>query len=140
MPQLYKFDLKQVSPNVKIIGQSHSRSKVYYNEYEDKYGNGFGSIGELVKTGINLVRDNKDLLIEGGKAASSVANAVSKVSKALKSEKDLQLIKDLRKRTQSVEQSNLSDNIKNKIAKISHTPTENTGNSTAASGDGIAKF
>ena len=136
MPQLYKFDLKQVSPNVKIIGQSHSRSKVYYNEYEDKYGNGFGSIGELVKTGINLVRDNKDLLIEGGKAASSVANAVSKVSKAIKSEeakKDLQLIKDLRKRTQSVEQSNLSDNIKNKIAKISHTPAENTG-------DGIAKF
>ena len=125
MPQVYKFDLKRMSPNVKISGEKHSKSKVYYNEYAEKYGRGFGGVGELIKSGVQLVKDNKDLIVESGKAASSIASAVSKVNDAIKSDKDLQLIKEIREKADK--NKKVTSKTKDKIANI-------------YKGDSIAKF
>ena len=126
MPQVYKFDLKRMSPNVKLMGQKHNNSKVYFNDYREKYGRGFGGISELVKTGINLVKDNKDLIIEGGKAAGSLAKAVSQVTDAVKEEnkmKELELVRQLRREAEA----------RNKV-------TQKTKDKTANIGDGFSKF
>ena len=126
MPHVYKFDLKRMSPNVKLMGQKHNNSKVYFNEYREKYGRGFGGISELVKTGINLVKDNKDLIIEGGKAAGSIAKAVSQVTDAVKEDnkmKELELVRQLRREAEA--RNKVTQKTKDKIANI---------------GDGFSKF
>ena len=127
MPAIYKFEAHKYTPKKWIVGERKNKSKAYFNPQQEKYGNGFGGVAQLFKTGFDLVKNNKDLIIEGGKAAGSVASAVSKVSDAVKADKQLKEIELIRKLRQEAEAKKISNKTKEKIEAL-------------AQGDGIAKF
>ena len=89
--RILKHNLKDFASGTKIAGEKVSKSKVYFNESNEKLGGGiFSSLGNLVGPTVSLIKNNKDLIIEGAKGAAavgSVANAVSKVVEAVNEDK-----------------------------------------------------
>ena len=121
MPNVYEFDRKDYEPDIWIVGEDKDTSTLYWNESLEKHGEGFESL-------INLVKDNKDLIVESGKAIGSLASAAGKISDAIKSsskEEDIKLIRKLREERQKKLPLSVEKKIEQSLKK---------------SGDGFAKF
>ena len=122
MPNVYEFERKDYEPDVWVVGEDNDTSTLYWNDSVEKHGSGLESL-------VNLVKDNKDLIIESGKAVGSLASAASKISDAIKSssnEADIKLIKKLREERQKKLPSSVEK-------KVEETLGERRG-------DGLAKF
>ena len=82
-----------------------------YNRDAEYKGDGiFSSVGSLLKPGIELIKGNKDLIIEGAKGAAAIgqiASSISKVVDAVKEDKQLKELELIRK---------LHDNHKKKVS------------------------
>ena len=129
MPNVYEFERKDYEPDVWIVGEDDDTSTLYWNDNVEKRGEGLESLGNLITTGINLVKNNKDLIIQSGKAVGSLASAASKISSAIKSSQeaeDLKLIKRLRDEATA---KKLPPSIEKKVDEI-----------FTRKGDGLARF
>lgn len=139
MPFIYNHDLGDLSTGRHLPDEETTRSTYYFNEDAEYKGAGILSgVGELLKSGVNLVKGNKDLIIEGVKAAGSTASAVNKVVDAIKEDKaskDLDLIRKLQNQNK---EKKVSPSTKQKIADLAATKKDDP--TPEQKGDGFVKF
>ena len=98
MPFIYQSDLSDFSNNKHIPDEETTRSTYYFNENAEYKGDGILSgVGSLLKSGADFVKGNKDLIIQGAKAAGTTAAAINKVVDAVKEDKELKDLEVIRK-------------------------------------------
>ena len=138
MPYILNHDLSDFTSSQRLPDEQTTRSTYYYNQDAEYKGDGILSgVGDLLKSGINIVKGNKDLIIEGAKAAASTASAVSKVVDAIKEEKDSKDLELIRKLQSEKKKKTVSPSTKEKMAKLAGSG--GAGN-PEQKGDGFAKF
>lgn len=125
MPNVYEFERKDYEPDVWIVGEDNDNSMLYWNDNVEKRGEGFETLGKIV----NLVKDNKDLILETGKTVGSLANAASKISDVIKSNKELEDLKLIKKLREENNTKKLSPSIEKKVQET-----------LSSKGDGFVKF
>jgi hypothetical protein len=62
-----------------------------------RHHGGFFNLIDTVKTGVDLVKDNKELINSGISAVSNIANATKSISDTIKTSKELEKVKELHK-------------------------------------------
>ena len=145
--RVLRHDLKNFASGKKIAGERASKSKVYFSENNEKLGSGlFSNVGSFLTPAVELIKNNKDLIVEGAKGAAtigSVANSISKVIDAVKEDKklkEIELIQELRNKQQEQEKAKVSEKNKNKIAELASNEVARRNGVPAKQGDGFVKF
>ena len=132
MPFIYNHNLREFTSNKHLPDEMTTRSTYYFNENAEFKGDGILSgVGNLLKTGVDLVKGNKDLIIEGAKAAGSTASAVSKIVDAVKEDQQIRDLELIRKLQDQSKVKKISSSTKEKIASLANPEQK---------GDGFAKF
>ena len=116
MPYIYNHDLKDFASSKRLADEDTTKSTYYYNKTQEYTGDGiFSSIGSLVKPGIDLIKGNKDLIIEGAKGAAAlgtVANSIHKIVDAVKEDKQLKELELVRKLQNEAKERKISNSAK----------------------------
>ena len=132
MPFIYNHDLREFTSNKHLPDENTTRSTYYFNQNAEYKGEGILSgVGNLLKTGFDLAKGNKDLIIQGAKAAGSTASAVNKIVNAVKEDKQLKDLELIRKLQEKSKAKKVSPSTKEKIASLANPDQK---------GDGFAKF
>ena len=133
MPYIYRSDLKNFTRGKRLPDEKVKRGTFYYNKsVERKGGSVLSSVGSLFNSGAKIIKGNKDLIIQGAKAAGSTASAVSKVVDAVKENQELKDLELIRKVQNESKSKKISPATKKKIEDLSKNPDQK--------GDGFAKF
>ena len=132
MPFIYNYDLEDFGKDVRIPDEDTTESTFYYNETVERRGDGLMSgIGSLFKSGVDLVKGNKDLIIEGAKATAALGSTINKVVDAVKTDKQLKELELIKKIQDEKKQKSVSSNTKKKLEEIVNKDQI---------GDGFSKF
>ena len=130
---IFRGDLEDFASGVYLPDEETTESTFYYNESVEHLGDGiFPDVGSLLKSGVEFVKGNKDLIIQGAKAAGLTASAINKVVDAVKENQELKDIELIRKVQNETKSKKISPATKKKIEDLSKNPEQK--------GDGFAKF
>lgn len=126
MPVILKHEFDKFGQKTDLVNKRKSSDSV--NNYKSPFmktmeveegGSIFSSIGQLAKSGINFIGQNKDVIAKTAGAVGSMGTAASSIAKAVESNKKLEQLKkieEMRNKAEERKQKALSDKTKKELA------------------------